>query len=366
MAFHVVDRPANLGQLLGQGLGTGLGGHISGTLENLAAQRAQQMQQRNLASQLKSSMPGISGEQANLLSLVAQVNPKSFFPALQATEIEQQPLEEMIPQEQTIAPTPQQQKSLQEHLQNKRLTPEQKTRLKEHFAQQAPQQIAQPAQAQPQTKKLFGETPTQRLNREKVVRAQQSKIDKETFPFFNEVNKEAKAAKNADIRLNRMQELIDRGQLSWPLTASLVKGASKIILGHGLDLSGLLTADTQEFDKLSQDFLRDAKDIFGSRLTNFDVDSFLKTVPSITQSEAGKRAVIRDLKIMNDAKKVKQSAMNEIIRENGGYRPPNIEELVNERVEPELDRLANEFRSGTAKAPEGRKQFRLPGQPEPR
>jgi hypothetical protein len=188
----------------------------------------------------------------------------------------------------------------------------------------------------------------QAAEEEKAKKKDINEGNKETKKFYDTTNGEAKAALNNNLRLNRMEQLIDRADLNSPSTVSFVRTLGKIPW-FGVDLSSLLTADTQEFEKISKDFLKDAKAIFGSRITDVDLQNFLKTVPDLIQSDEGKLAVIRDLKLMNDGALVRSQAMNQIIRENGGNRPRDLEELVSIRTKPQLDALSEEFIRGEPK-----------------
>lgn len=180
----------------------------------------------------------------------------------------------------------------------------------------------------------------------KLKAAEQKEIDKETLPYYKEITKEATSAKNNDKRLERMEQLVNAGKLSGPVTSALIDTAAKGIFGIGIDLSGIQNADTQEFNKLSKDFLKEAKSIFGARLTDADVRYFLQTVPTLLQSDEGKKRVIRNLKSFNQAAKLRKETADKIIEENGGRRPRNLDSLVEKIAGPQLDEIANLFKEG--------------------
>lgn len=174
----------------------------------------------------------------------------------------------------------------------------------------------------------------------KISAKEQENIDKETLPEYKEIVKNAKAAKDNERRLNRMEQLNEKGDLNFGAFSSVLKGLGE---HFGIDVSSLMTADEQEFDKLSADFIKNAKDVFGARITDADLRAFLKTVPTLSQSKEGRRRVIKSLRVGNAAAKAKKDAMDEIIKENNGKRPRNLELLVEERVNPILDELAQEY-----------------------
>jgi len=115
-----------------------------------------------------------------------------------------------------------------------------------------------------------------------------------------------------------------------------------------------MTADAQELDKLSSDYLKDIKEVFGAKITESMIQQFLKTVPTLSQSKEGRERIIRNLDIFSQAADIRYDVMHDIIEENGGKRPRNLEAKVEKRANKELDRLAEKFKVGAEKAPEPR------------
>jgi len=184
----------------------------------------------------------------------------------------------------------------------------------------------------------------------KLSEKQQLAADKETKPYFDEISKHGRAAQEGNQRLDRMLELIKGGNLVWPSVASFLDVMERgipLFGGHiGLDLRFVENADTHEFRKLSSDFVKGAKDVFGGRITNLDLESYLKTIPNVSQTDAGKIRVIRNMRLLNAGSMVRKKAMDEIIDENDGQRPPNLEYLVEQRSKDQLDSLADKFKKG--------------------
>lgn len=173
-------------------------------------------------------------------------------------------------------------------------------------------------------------------------------IDKENKPVISEINKKAKSAIDDNRRLKKMESLIAKGNLTRPGFHTALKTLSKGIFGLGIDLHYLESADSQEFTKLTNEFLKGAKDIFGSRITNFDAETYLKMIPSLSQSKEGKLQVLNNIKIANEANRMRKDAMDQIIKENNGRAPRNLESLIEDKVGPELDELAKIFKKGAS------------------
>lgn len=192
----------------------------------------------------------------------------------------------------------------------------------------------------------------ERLSREKEERALKSKkqiqIDKETFPYYEKIKKASSTIPEVDARLDEMDALLDTGRVQGPTLIAFLDSLKNLpwFIGKFGDVVGkaVTTEETQIFHKLSQDFLRDAKPYFGSNLSTREVELFLERVPSLMQSEGGRRGVIRNFRALNDYAKAIDQALEDIITENGGERPRHLESKVAARVKPAGDKLRKAFR----------------------
>lgn len=172
----------------------------------------------------------------------------------------------------------------------------------------------------------------------------QEKADKVSEHFFSEVNDFNRSARDNNWRLARMEKLTQEGNMSEPLAAAFVDLVNAG--GYGLDISRLLTDETNEFTKLSSDFLKNVKSIFGARVTEGEVARYLKTVPSSHMTAETISRVIQNLRLLNEANEVRYNTMEEIINENGGHRPADLERQVETRAKKQLDAIGDKFRQG--------------------
>lgn len=178
----------------------------------------------------------------------------------------------------------------------------------------------------------------------------QKVITKEVLPYIKDVQNKAKGARENNVRLNRMEKLIESGKLNNPAFASVLKTLKTGvggIFGHvGLDLTSLLSPESQEFEKISADFVKNAKDIFGNRVTDTDLKAFLATIPNLSQTNEGKRAVIHNLKLMNDAAELREKAARELLKHYDNRPPLDFEAQVDDLIKPELDAIAQQIQQG--------------------
>lgn len=219
----------------------------------------------------------------------------------------------------------------------------------------------------------------------KLNAEEQKMINKETEPAVKKITDDYQFAKFSEPRLNKMEELIKKGGLPISSIYKIVKGleehltpergaaggaalgayvggpagaAAGAVAGGAAGFLGPVLSqiqrttspNTEEFEKLSAEFLKGAKTVFGGRFTNEEMKAYLAMVPTLMQTDNGKLAVIENLKTFNKASKLNYKAMKQIIAENGGRRPANLEELIEERTQPQLDRLSDIFREDLAEA----------------
>jgi hypothetical protein len=212
-----------------------------------------------------------------------------------------------------------------------------------------------------------------------------SEAHKETKKYYDSVLDNAEAAKKADIRLGKMERLIEKGGLPvaafynlWKnleesvspshgaaagavaggVLGSVIPGIGNVLgAAAGGAIGGLISPvatlmrglqkkispNTEEFEKLSADFVRDAKTIYGSRLTDADLRNFMTMIPSLSNTKAGKLAIIKNMKALNKGAEIKARHLKEILKEHKGIRPADLQILVEERSKPELDKMAQEF-----------------------
>ena len=156
----------------------------------------------------------------------------------------------------------------------------------------------------------------------------------ETKDYRTHIDEQARAAKELDPVLDQMERLIKSKKLTNPIIAKL---ADKF------GFLGLLDPSSQQFQGLSVGFLSNAKNIFGARLTNLDVQTYLDKIPRLAQTDSGKQVMIDNFRTLGEASKVRNNIKNQILKENKGIPPLDLEQQVDEKAMSELDKLAEKF-----------------------
>lgn len=194
------------------------------------------------------------------------------------------------------------------------------------------------------------------------LRETQEKTNKKFEPFQDELMKKGAAGRENLARLDEMENLIRKGDIIPAIGGSLLETVSNGLFGFGIDLFGLTSADTQKFRKLQKDFVKNAKDIFGARVTEGEIRLLLETFPSLTQSDEGKLAILETLKPMAYAQDAMYEAANDIAEQYDYNLPRNYERLVRQEAERRRDIYAKELKLNMEKIRQQYKQdFSKPG-----
>jgi len=354
-----------LGMLPGRNsLASNIGSDIGQVLQTLASHKANQMQTKQL------ERVGFPKELASVFHTLSPDVQKGIWNQINLSNIGQQQQPEFAPQQlqQSSQPTytPAQEnvlRSIPESEARNRLAQQFQTENRQQnlttepsarIGQAAAQQQAVQA-AQPQNKSIFN-APVDKLAEQKALAdykdqlgaaREQQKLEhqdvKESKQWLKETNKKTKAVKENNARLDRMEKLVRSGKLNSATLAATLDTVSHGLWGVGINLKSLLSPESQEFEKLSNDMLSGIQDMFGSRILKTEVDTYLKTIPTLLQSDAGKIAVIENLKLFNEAKIAQDKTAKEIIKENGGKVPADLELMVDDRLDAYLDDLHNRF-----------------------
>lgn len=390
MAQIINDNPG-IGSLLGTGLGQGL----SSGLQQLAQLKTNQLltrhQQRQTAQGLSSL--GFSPQESQQIAMLPQelqglviksylaaaqnsgldqalqgiqVNPESEsditgllqgskqqLPANQGLASllgSQQPgiLNKQLPSEKVVSDLINKQQPVASS--QKRETPaKQPEKAKEAPRNRLAELLLSPRLSPEQKLKVAALKQQKDIAQQKISAKEQEEVNKETKPVYDQIQKEYKASRDTIKRLDLMEGLIKTGKLDSPGFVSNLKTLGHGIFGMGIDLSHALSPESQEFEKLSNDFIKNAKDYFGTRLTDADLKAFLKTIPTLSLTDEGKLRVMRNLREFADAAILKKQASDKVLKENAGRRPRDYEQQVESLVEPDLQKLAQKFKENSQK-----------------
>ncbi len=211
------------------------------------------------------------------------------------------------------------------------------------MAPRSAQQVMVGPQVAAQPKLPFETTQKPRTIREALAQGEQTPQMKQQAQQFTEkmkvqyhqatekprteIRKLAQSAESDMAQLSKLEKLSDANKLPNDMVY-------KFLDTMGLsDVGSLIGADAQEFNKIITDMSTKIKDKYGARITNFELGTFLRSLPSLLQDPQGRKQIIKDLKLMLSIPQERYKAMREIQKENGGVPPLDIADQVEDRID---------------------------------
>lgn len=169
---------------------------------------------------------------------------------------------------------------------------------------------------------------------------------------YSELTQKVEKLDQEKIRIQRLQELNERENLPKGLGRVNVNLKSgELVLPFGA------TPDSQEFIKIVNDFLSGAKETFGARITNFEVNRFLKRLPSLLNTEEGRRRVLRQMEILNEMNTLHSEGILNEFDSSGGVRKLDFDEAIRRSRQKNKNKfkdLQKEYVTGGSPEQEGR------------
>lgn len=178
-----------------------------------------------------------------------------------------------------------------------------------------------------------GLTPKERVKRQDARYSQ-------NLPLYQESHKKVQGLEAEKDSLDTLSELSPKIGAMQRLNINPVNGE--------LLIPALASPDAQRFVKTVNDFTVKAKDSFGSRISNFELDRFMKRLPTLANSEEGRRGIIRQMQIINDINTVRERKLQQVIDEHGGIRNidyDKAERIADNESKAEVEGLKKEFKA---------------------
>lgn len=172
----------------------------------------------------------------------------------------------------------------------------------------------------------------------KVEEKEQDKID----VFQKDIVQGLETALISEANLNRMEALIEKGDLMSPLGAYLTDLLE-------VPVSLVSSEDTEEFQKLvSQRGLKVASAYGFGRILATEFEQFLKTIPNLLNTKGGKERIIGTLRYFDNLAKTRYEIYKEELgKRKTGERSRELELRVAERMRPEYAKFGDILKHGS-------------------
>lgn len=316
-------------ETLGHAIFSGLGGALQQQGQALGQQQQEQQQREARGRQLYQVLN--SEQYKNLPLNDKTIFLSAMFPEAGKAQIEQQKIgQQRVSKAQEIQLKAQekQEKETKETRESALLAKEAagETLTQEELSELSPTSLRSRAQVQ---KPVFEE--------------ESAKLSaKRASDLSTEIEADFEAYKIERFRSGRQLKLAEKGTLSTPLMV-------KALDAFHIPLGSLLNVDTQDYSKVEADYVKDVSKVFTGQIRVFEIQAYLKTIPTLMNSDEGKKRIIANRKILNEAKKIKYDAYEEIMKDRT-FPPPDLGIRINEMTREKMAALEDQYINGIREA----------------
>jgi hypothetical protein len=172
---------------------------------------------------------------------------------------------------------------------------------------------------QPGQMGIYGNMYKAELEKKEKENKERTAKEREYFklnePKVIELSETSNKLQMENARYERLGELFsDPSKFPSSFTAALFSKEGQI---NDLVYSQL-TPEAQEAIKLIVDSTSNIKETYGARVTNFDLQTYLRKLPSLMNTPEGKMRVLRDLQVMNKLNELHAQGIMDVFDEAGG------------------------------------------------
>lgn len=177
----------------------------------------------------------------------------------------------------------------------------------------------------------------------KDIVSYRSSLRKENTKPFQDATTKNKSLQKELASINSLRKLNQSKDLPTGLGSQLKQGINpktgKIVL------PSLASPATQVFEKTINDFTTRAKETFGARVTNFELERFMARLPRLTNTREGRAAIIDQMEIMTKIDHLYSKALTDVYNHYklGDITPEDAERIAEEQIRGEVDRLVDRY-----------------------
>ncbi|CAB4166821.1 hypothetical protein UFOVP844_58 [uncultured Caudovirales phage] len=195
-----------------------------------------------------------------------------------------------------------------------------------------------PKGVSPQAVRGLGNIATPRYESESDKLAAQANAE-----YQKQIFTDYEAAEASDVRLNQQLGLANSGQLPTP---AMVKTMDYL----GFPLGILSNPAAELYEKVTQSNVLDVSKAFPGAIKNFEIESYMKTIPQLINSDDGKKIIIENKLIENDQKRQNALISQKIIEENNGRMPKDYRYQMMDRTRESRLKNAEKYKENIERA----------------
>ncbi len=167
---------------------------------------------------------------------------------------------------------------------------------------------------------------------------------KENSPIFLENKTKLQNSKRDEVSINKLDKLNKSRKIAEGFERTLINPETGEPYALA-QLTGNISPETQEWVKEIARFQNRAKDAFGSRVTNFDLVSYMKQFPGLLNTNEGRKRIIEMMKINNKLDRIHESALEKVYQHYGlnGIPQEEADKLAQTMIKEETENLRNKY-----------------------
>lgn len=159
-------------------------------------------------------------------------------------------------------------------------------------------------------------------------------------PLVTKNSESLSGLENEELSLNLLDELTDSGKVG--------NGVNKLNINPktgDLIIPQFATPEEQLFVKTVNDFTVKAKDSFGARVTNFELDRFMQRLPTLANSTEGRKLILRQMKLINKINQIEKKAIQNVFDQYGVRNIDYVdaENKARSSIQDQKEGLRNEY-----------------------
>lgn len=183
--------------------------------------------------------------------------------------------------------------------------------------------------------KILTSEEKRKMEERKFSSKERTEAYKLTAPFRAEITKQAENADHLVETMKEQKKLISSGKMDTALYVSAID--------HFLPFEALKSPETQAYQALEKEYLKDLKSIFGGRITDKEMSNFLRSIPRAVNSPEAQKMIMSRLDAYYKAKQLKYKVMRQIVKDNNGIPPLDLQEQVQDKTGEKETQYANQF-----------------------
>ena len=158
----------------------------------------------------------------------------------------------------------------------------------------------------------------------------------ESAKFMEKMHADAAELPKQLMQYDKLEELSRGGKLPSPEWTNFAEKLSRSTFGAMFNFNSLMNPESEEYNKTIQEFLTGLKQVFGGKISNSEMQAYMRKFPQLVNTPEGRLRILRDLQIFSEMNLEKSKLAMQMEKENNYLRPRGFESMVDERFAKDI------------------------------